>query len=215
MACICCFFDNEFQKNLKEQCFGGTTFLENLLLYKHKYLKALKTLATITECSCQFASQNISEPNYINFTNDVFYDFLSKSGLIAQIFDNLIDIYSLCKNDDIKKANIKLESFMTNYCTNYSTINGLQMCHLFFRGREKGYYDEANINQYFHLPFSNKGNAKEQRFSAKGTIMFYLARSMPTVLQELGKNISEVNFSLFVPKYSWVCQINNSINRLS
>lgn len=204
MSCVCCFFDNENQKRIKESCFGEKSFEEKIQLYKSKYIAEFKKMDVLSKCACDFAMQNFNNDTYVKFCDDMLNDYKGKIKLIEEIFDVLIEIYNLCENNHREEAFIKLQEFFEKYCTNYSSINDIQMCDILFRGREGGTYDLADIHEYYHIPFSIKEKVGNQRFSVKGKPMLYLAKSMPIVSQELKLDFEKINFALYFPKYSWV-----------
>lgn len=204
MSCVCCFFDNQNQKKIKQNCFGVSSFKQKLQLYKKQYITEFKKMESISKCSCDFASKNINNQTYVDFCNDMMVDYKEKVKLIENIFDELISIFVLCENNHKLDAFSRLENFLKNYCTNYSTINNIQMCDILFRGREVGTYDSANIHEFYHIPFNRKDKAGSQRFSIKGKPMLYLAKSIPIATQELKLDFEKINFALYFPKYSWV-----------
>lgn len=219
MACICCFFDNKHQKKIKKSCFGISNFKDKLNRYKLIYLEEMSQLIPVNKCTCEFSKDYKDNSVFIDFANDMLFDFQSKSSWISEIFDSLIVLYTASFDLNCKiNLDSQVGTFLDKFCTNYSSINDIQMCHILFRGREEGSYDDANINEFFHLPFSMLGNTSEQRFSSKGSIMFYLARALPITAAELGKDISKLKCAMFFPKYSWVYQkgmfdFTNSIDK--
>ncbi len=183
MSCICCFFDNENQKRLKENCFGISSLEQKLQYYKLQYLDEFKKRESIFKCTCDFAIKNINNQIYVDFCNDMMADYKGKVNLIENIFDELVNIFVLCENNHKEDAFIKLKNFFENYCTNYSTINDIQMCDILFLGREIETYDLVAIHEFYHIPFDIKDKASSQRFSVKGTSMLYLAKSIPIATQ--------------------------------
>lgn len=204
MSCVCCFFDDENQKKIKESCFGEKSFEGKLQLYKLKYIAEFKKMDVLSKCACDFAMQNFKNATYVKFCDDMLNDCKGKIELIEEIFDVLIKIYNLCERNHREEAFLKLKDFFENYCTNYSSINAIQMCDILFRGREVGSYDLADIHEYYHVPFSIKDKVGNQRFSVKGKPMLYLAKSIPTASRELKLDFEKINFALYFPKYSWV-----------
>lgn len=204
MSCVCCFFDNEHQKRLKEKCFGTKNFKAKLENYKRDYLVELSGLTSVADCSCLFSKKHKDDTNYLRFTDSFLEDLQARETLLAEIFDYLIQIYQLCEDDNLNKASAQAICYIENYCTQYSSINSIGMCVPLFRARPIGKYDMSDINQFFHFPLSRKADAAEQRFSVQGSVMLYLARSIPTALNETGLDISEACFSLYFPKYSWI-----------
>ncbi|GAA0778441.1 hypothetical protein GCM10008908_35390 [Clostridium subterminale] len=217
MSCICCFFDNEHQKQLKEKCFGETTFKDKLSMYKKLYIDEFKKLNSLTNCNCQYSKNYINEPLYVQFCDDLLNDYRGKIDLLENLFDGLIEVYVTYMEGNDSNAYRKLDAYFNKYCTKYSSDNAMQFCNILFRGRPYGQYDNGNIYEYYHIPFSKKNIVGSQRFSIAGKPMLYLARSIPTAIQELGNKPNNVNFAAYYPKYSWVYRfgmynITNSID---
>ena len=217
MSCVCCFFDNEHQKQLKEQCFSEPSFKEKLIMYKKLYIDEFKTLNSLKNCSCDYSKKYINEPTYLQFCDDLLDDYKMKIDLLEKLFDGLIEIYATYIEGNRSDAYKKLDTYINKYCTNYSSDNAMQFCTILFRGRPTGQYDIGSIHEYYHIPFSKRNLAGNQRFSIEGNPMLYLARSIPTALQELGENIDNINFAVYYPKYSWMYHsglynITNSID---
>ena len=172
--------------------------------YKQLYLEEILKLAPASGCGCEFAQRQLNNTELIALSDDFLRDIQLHSGEFEEMFDILISIYQHCKNGCMAEAATRAKQFNRFYCTGYSSKNSLGMCVPLFRARSISGYDTADINQFFHLPISKKATASEQRFSVHGSVMLYLARSIPIALRETGLTISEANLSVFLPKYSWV-----------
>lgn len=204
MPCVFCFFDNTYQKQLKKQCFGISDFSEKLEAYKQLYLEEISKLTPALGCGCEFSQRQLGNADLMTLSDDFLRDIQLHSDNIEEMFDVLISIYQHCKNGHMAEAATLARQFNQSFCTGYSSKNSMGMCVPLFRARSISGYDTTDINQFFHLPMSKKAAASEQRFSVHGSVMLYLARSIPIALYETGLTISEANLSVFLPKYSWV-----------
>ena len=138
MSCVCCFFDNEHQKQLKEQCFSEPSFKEKLIMYKKLYIDEFKTLNSLKNCSCDYSKKYINEPTYLQFCDDLLDDYKMKIDLLEKLFDGLIEIYATYIEGNRSDAYKKLDTYINKYCTNYSSDNAMQFCTILFRGRPTG-----------------------------------------------------------------------------
>lgn len=204
MPCVFCFFDNTHQKKLKKRSFGTANFSKKLEVYKQLYLEEISQLTPASKCGCELSQRQLGNTNLMTLSDDFLHDVQLRSGDFGKMFDVLISIYQHCKNGRTTEAATLAQAFNQSYCTGYSSKNSLGMCVPLFRARSISTYDTTDINQFFHLPLSKKAVASEQRFSVRGSVMLYLARSIPIALRETELSISEANLSLFMPKYSWV-----------
>ncbi|ADK13462.1 hypothetical protein [Clostridium ljungdahlii] len=217
MPCVCCFFDNEHQKLLKEKCLKESSFIEKLIKYKEYYIDEFIKLHSIKDCNCYYSRKYKNETEYVKFCNDLLSDYKGKISLFEKLFDGLIDTYKAYTKGNISDAYKRLNDYINNYCTNYSDSNSVQFSQVpLFRGRPIGDYDIKNIHEYYHISFNKRKLARSQRFSIAGKPMLYLSRSIPTDIQELGNEFNNINFALYVPKYSWfynraMYNITNSI----
>lgn len=216
MPCIRCFFSNSYQKQLKSQSFRLYTFIERLEYYRDEFLKQLQELRSIDKCDCRPENKMFSNPDYITFCEAVRKDFQEKIDYIKSLFNSLIDIFQ-STIDNSPTAKSKLELFIKENCTGYSSNNAAQFSDLLFRARPIGDYDPSNICELFHIPFSRRNLVSSQRFSVAGRPMLYLAKSVPTTLAELDQSFDSLNYALFFPIYSFFLKkgmynITNSID---
>ena len=66
MSCICCFISDEYQKKLKQKCFGLKRFEDRLIKYKQLFVNEVNNLKSVSECSCMYVNLN---KNYIKWTH--------------------------------------------------------------------------------------------------------------------------------------------------
>lgn len=201
MACVCCFFDNENQKRIKDSCKTNTSFFNRLCEYKKKYLSELQSLVPVCNCNCFYSVKFKNDNQYETFCNDFLIDLKDKTEYIKLFFNDVIEIFKVSKKDK-KTAIIKLNLLLENKCTSYNYANSLETCSLLFRGRKKENYDICDIHEYFHIPFNKYNLIEGQRFSRKHEPMFYLSKSMLTASEELEIGSDDLNFAVFCPKYS-------------
>lgn len=203
MACVCCFFDNEHQKLLKEMSFSESDFTEKLKMYKKYYIDEFGKLESVKNCDCYYSKKYVNETKYLKFCDDLLIDYKGKIDLFEKLFDGLIDIYVAYTEGNINVAYEKLDGYINKYCTNYSSNNAMQFSEvLLFRGRPIGNYDIGNIYEYYHIPFDKREIVGSKRFSIAKKPMLYLAKSIPTAVQELENQFDNLNFGVYVAKYS-------------
>jgi hypothetical protein len=95
----------------------------------------------------------VGESLYVTFCEEVWNNFKTKTTYIEHLFDDLIDIFQAKITDSPEVAN-KLNSFIKENCTGYSSSNPAQFTDLLFRARPVGDYDPNNIHELYHIPFS-------------------------------------------------------------
>lgn len=203
MACICCFFDNENQINIKQQSLTEERFEEKLKEYKKNYIKLVKELVSVNECNCKKTIGSESNNIYLKFCDDFLIDFQSNIELIEILFDEVIDIYEANLLKGRRYAYNKLDEFVSKRCRGGNISNSLVISTLLFRGRPIGKYDKGNIHEYYHIPFNKREIVPNQRFSISGNPMLYLAKSLQTISSELNEDYSKINYSVYMPKYSY------------
>jgi hypothetical protein len=62
-------------------------------------------------------------------------------------------------------------------------------------------FDEDDIKEYFHMPFSKRHLLGNMRFSVAGQPMVYLGSSVIAVAKELDADIKDLAIAAFVPKF--------------
>lgn len=197
MQCIYCFFKDKFQNELKMKDRQFRFELE-LKEYKKKFIKSLDEVCLCSEC----INKHKFSKNVLAQFDEVSTDVKSKKEYIAEVFDQIINVYMLYISKNHISAFIGLKNFLKKYSNNYTTINAIQMCKPMFRVRPLGLYDKKNICEYFHIPFSKRYNVGNQRYSMTGIPMSYMAETLQIALDEVEKGIEEVNIALFVPRFS-------------
>ena len=197
MHCIYCFFKDKFQNELKMKDRQFRFELE-LKEYKKKFIKSLGEVCSCSEC----INKHKFSKNVLAQFDEVSTDVKSKKEYIAEVFDQIINVYMLYISKNHISAFVGLENFLKKYSNNYTTINTIQMCKPMFRVRPLGSYDKKNICEYFHIPFTKRYNVGNQRYSMTGIPMSYMAETLQIALDEVEKGIEEVNIALFVPRFS-------------
>lgn len=198
MRCIYCFFKDKFQNDIKSKNRQSKFELE-LREYKKNFLKNLGEVCSCKECM----NRHEFNENVVEYLDELCIDVKSKKEYIDEVFDEIIKIYMQYILQNHIKAYIGLIEFLRKYSNNYTTINTAQMCKPMFRVRPLGSYDKNNIREYFHIPFSERYNVGNQRYSMAGIPTSYMAESLQIALDETEKNIEEVNVALFIPRYSY------------
>lgn len=224
MHCVSCFFNNDTQMELKRRCFVSPRFEIVLEKYRDEYIKELKGLKSISECNCNKANVFKNSSEYVKYSDDFLEDLQSKLEYIEKSFNEIIEIYYSFIKFDRSQALSKMDQFLNDKSTNYTSENAMSFTKLLFRGRPKEVnqerkYDEFDIFEYFHVPFNKRNFMSNQRFSLSGQPMIYCATSVTTVIRELEKNIDEINLALFLPNFSdffnhGIYDIKNSIDSI-
>lgn len=210
MSCIYCFFSKEYQMDLKKKCFGNPKYEETLKEYKELYLSELQKLDYVRNCNCINDIENILNYDkekielYCNYLDNFLDDIKNKTNEIEEHFDNIIDIYDTYIKNDIHKAYRKMKKFTKSKIDLQKETPSASYSNLMFRVRPKGNYNSNDIKEYFHIPFDKRFFVGNQRFSLTGRPMIYLASSLQIALKEIGKNIDEVNASVFLPSFSYL-----------
>ena len=210
MSCIYCFFSKENQMELKKKCFGNPKYEETLKKYKKLYLSELQKLDSVRNCNCIDDIKNILNYDkekielYCNYLDNFLDDIKNNLQIIEEHFDNIIDIYDTYIKNDIHKAYKKMEDFTRDKVDLERGTPSSLYSNLMFRVRPKGDYNNNDIKEYFHIPFDKRFFVGNQRFSLTGRPMIYLASSLQIALKEIGKNIDEVNASIFLPSFSYL-----------
>lgn len=167
--------------------------------YKKNFLESMGEVCSCNDCT----KKHRFNENVVNYLDELSVDVKSKKDYIAEVFDEIIDIYMVYISQNHIKSYLRLVEFLCEYSNNYTAINTVQLCKPMFRVRPLGSYDKNNIREYFHIPFSERYNAGNQRYSMTGIPMSYMAESLQIALDEMGKDIEEVHVALFIPRYSY------------
>ena len=202
MKCIYCFLSDYFQNEIKKKAQNGENRFENTLdKYKSLFLKEITYTVDVEHCECRHQFNDLAN----QLINDLRKDLYNKISYIESLFDEVIEVYCEFIQTNHIKAYNRLVRYIEKY-TSYSISNSHDFCKPLFRVRPKqselNPYDQFNENEYFHIPFSKRHLVGNQRYSISGLPMCYLADSLQTALNEVEKNIDDVNVSLFMPRYS-------------
>jgi hypothetical protein len=217
MKCIACFFEDEFQKQLKKKCFGIPRFENKLIRYKELYLESLSQLHSVKNCTCEFANNN---PTYISWTDDFLHNLQSNTQIVKNTFDELTDIYLTYISRSNKVSLDKFWSFLSKNDLLGSSESALTYTRLLFRARPNDKtFSPTDIKALFHIPFDRRDLIGNQRFSITGQPMVYLSNSVLSVEKELETPLTDLVFAGFLPKYyqyyvQKIYEIKNSIFNL-
>ncbi|MGI5099616.1 hypothetical protein E4N70_00355 [Treponema vincentii] len=200
MKCICCFFDSNYQKELKEKTFGIERFEDKLETYKKYYINDLKTLAPISKCNCNSRSNN---KLFEKWTNDFSQNIQANIKEAEDTFDEFIKIYKL----HISRSQKQSIDEMWNYMNSNNLITGsetpIDYIQVLFRGRKKpSEIDISNPNSFFHIPFNKRKYITNQRFSISGQPMLYFGKSIVCIAKELDSKVEDLSFGSYLPNYS-------------
>lgn len=204
--CLLLFFDNEYQTKLKEQVVSTDGFEYTLRNYRDVFLKDIVKLDNINlscnckECSTCFACNPISN-KFESYMNDLCEDIKTKTELIHNLFDEIIDIYISALSISRSTAMKKLDDYLSNRCAGFITQDPFFFSTPFFRVRKTDKYDGSDIHELFHVPFNKRQSICNQRFSLTGVPLLYLSESIPLALKEIDCNNNRFNAAVFLPKY--------------
>lgn len=200
MSCVVCFFRETHQKHLKNNTFGIERFEKKLRKYKDDFIRGVRGIGSLSKCNC---NKQYNHQLLVQWT-DSFMHCLKKSELeICSAFDQLISIYDDFIRKDQKTATDNLWLYVENQGLLASSEGAMTYTKLLFRARPKnGTFDENEIREYFHIPFSKRQLVGNQRFSVSGQPMLYFGSSVLAVAKELDKEPSELAIAAFLPSYS-------------
>lgn len=197
MKCIACFIDNKYQNKLKKECFGISRFEEKLLKYKQLFLYEVNNLQSVSKCNCEYKNTN---PEYVKWTDCFLKETKNSTDIIANTFDELINIYKSYISESIKVATNKTWDFLVKNDLLKDTEGGFSYSTFFYRARiDDGSFNKNKINNFFHVPFDKRELIGNQRFSISGQPMLYLAKSMIGIEKELCTPIDKLAISAFLP----------------
>lgn len=202
MKCIYCFLSDYYQNDLKRKAQFDQCRFENALdNYKNLFISEIHRLTNVKRCECKHHFIPLAN----KLVSDLAVDVNGNIKYIESLFNEIISIYLA-----FAKANhIQAHKYLVEYlkkCTGYSVSNSHDFCKPLFRIRHKpndnSLYDPFDENEYFHIPFSKRHLVGNQRYSISGLPMCYLASNLQTALNEIEKDIDDVNIALFMPRYS-------------
>lgn len=205
--CVIQFFDDEYQKQLKERAINNEGFEYTLRNYRDLFLEDIvklddiKLFGNCDHCSKCIIYNSISI-DLESYMKDFCNDIRTKSNLVSVVFDEIIDIYISALSINRSIANQKLDAFILNRCNGLQANDPFFFSRPFFRARKAGDYDGSDIHELFHVPFNKRQHIGNMRFSLTGVPLLYLAESLPLALKEIDCENNKYNAALFLPKYS-------------
>jgi len=199
MTCPVCFFREDHQKLLKKSSFGIERFENKLKKYKEKFIEGIRQMDSLSKCNCH---NTYSHKEMISWTNEFLSALKDAEGDVNDAFDSIILIYEDFIGKSQKIAIDRLWSYLENQRLLNQTESPIAYANLLFRARPKGGFDERDIKQYFHIPFSKRHLVGNQRFSVSGQPMLYFGSSALAITKELGRNVDELAIAAFLPSYS-------------
>src|SRR6056297_4232912 len=162
MTCPVCFFREDHQKLLKKSSFGIERFENKLKKYKEKFIEGIRQMDSLSKCNCH---NTYSHKEMISWTNEFLSALKDAEGDVNDAFDSIILIYEDFIGKSQKIAIDRLWSYLENQRLLNQTESPIAYANLLFRARPKGGFDERDIKQYFHIPFSKRHLVGNQRFS--------------------------------------------------
>nr|WP_163502604.1 hypothetical protein [Halomonas socia] len=200
MSCVVCFFRESQQKHLKNNAFGIKRFEKKLRKYKDEFIKGIRGIDSLSKCSC---NKQYNHQGMVQWTDSFMHCLKKSESEICSAFDQMISIYDDFIQKDQKTATDNLWLYLENQDLLVSSEGAMTYTKLLFRARPKsGTFDENEIREYFHIPFSKRHLVGNQRFSVSGQPMLYFGSSVLAVAKELDKEPSELAIAAFLPSYS-------------
>ncbi len=199
MTCPVCFFRDDYQKQLKKRTFGIDRFESKLTKYKEIFIEDIRQMSSMSSCSCQLT---YGQGGMTIWTDSFLYSLKNAEAEVSSAFDRIISIYKDFISKSQKIATERLWSHLKeqNLLTQFESP--ITYARLLFRARAKGGFDEKDIKQYFHIPFSRRHLVGNQRFSVSGQPMLYFGNSVLVLTKELECKASDLAVAAFLPSYS-------------
>lgn len=205
--CFLLFFDNEYQKQLKNKSVDDNGFEYTLEKYRDLFLEDIVKIEKIKiPSNCNYCSSCIFYKPISNklesYMNDFCNDIHTKEKIIAILFNEVIDIYISALSKSRSAAMKKLEAYLSNRCNGFTYQDPIFFSRPYFRVRKTDNYDGSDIHELFHVPFNKRQRVGNMRFSLTGVPLLYLAESITLALREIDCNNKNYNAAIFLPKYS-------------
>lgn len=201
MSCPVCFFRDQNQSDIKHRTFGFGRFERKLELYRDYFIDAVRQLGSLRRCACYTTYNN---PAMVSWTNSFLSKLQGSMIHIKDAFNGLIAVY----DDFIRQTERTATKTLWDYIQSedlLDQVEGRMTLGRFFyraRARDKDGFDETEIREYFHIPFSKRHYVGNQRFSISGHPMLYFGSSVFTVIKEMQKDLSDLGVAAFVPRLS-------------
>ena len=199
MTCPVCFFREDHQKLLKKSSFEIERFELKLKKYKEEFINGIRQMDSLSNCSCV---STYSHDEMVSWTDAFLNSLKGAESEVKNAFDSIISIYGDFIGKSQKVATDRLWSYLKNQGLLTQTENPITYTKLLFRARLKGGFDERDIKQYFHIPFSKRHLVGNQRFSVSGQPMLYFGSSVLAIVKELEREVDELAIAAFLPSYS-------------
>lgn len=195
MACIICFFEDDFQENLRNISQQRTEKFEDTISeYKTNFIAELNHLEKVCDC----AKHKSCNTTTIQWATDLETSLKSIT-TIGNYFDSIREVYVTWLNGQLKQSIEKLTKVVDD--NKLLEQNSTFDKYFFFRGRHSKNY--LATDELLHIPFNKRYLISNQRYSITGQPIVYLGLSVLDVFEELKLNASDfpdINFSFFILK---------------
>ena len=199
MTCPVCFFREDHQKLLKTNTFGIARFENKLKNYKDKFIEGIRQMDSLSNCACY---STYSHNEMISWTDSFLHALKGAEGEINNSFDGIMSIYEDFVGKSQKIATDRLWVYLDKQRLLSQVENPITYTKLLFRARPKGGFNERDVSQYFHIPFSKRHLVGSQRFSVSGQPMLYFGSSVLAITKELESEVDRLAVAAFLPSYS-------------
>lgn len=191
-----------YQRLIKEKSFSRSRFEERLENYKNSFLEEIDNLIEIELCNCDYSKNYSRYTLFAQVVNSLMHDVKRNKSVINQFFDEMINIYIEYIENGTYEAINRFNSFLQSEKLLSSISNPIDYNQLLYRARET---KKKNLSEFelFHVPFSALEKISNQRFSISGQPVLYLSKSVITAEKEIEKKFNQLQFSAFLPNYSY------------
>ncbi len=195
MACIICFFEDDFQEKLRNISQQRTLKFEDTISeYKTNFIFEFNNLEIVYLCEKHKICNNQTK----KWAFDL-HESLCKLSDIGSFFEEIKNVYLKWINGRIKESIDELSILVKNYKLLNQTYKFDNR--FFFRGRfSKKYLD---TDELLHIPFDKRYLISNQRYSISGQPLIYLGLSILDIFAELklqNADFVDINFSSFLLK---------------
>ncbi|MCF6267221.1 MAG: hypothetical protein L3J57_11845 [Desulfuromusa sp.] len=154
---------------------------------------------SLSNCTCISTYDNAE---LIEWTDAFLNELKTSVQIINEAFDSIISIY----DDFIIKSQKVASDSLWEYLNEKNLVSRnehpISYTKLLFRGRVKSNFNENDVNNYFHIPFSIRQLVGNQRFSVSGQPMLYFSSSVLAITKELESSVENLAIAGFLPDYS-------------
>ena len=195
MACIICFFEDDFQENLRNISQQRTAKFEDTISeYKTNFIFEFNHLEKVSDC----VKHKSCNPNTLKWASDLETS-LKKLTTIESYFESIQSIYLTWINGQVKQSIDKLTEIIDD--GDLLRQRDRFDKYFFFRGRHSKNY--LTTDELLHIPFDKRYLISNQRYSITGQPIIYLGLSVLDVFAELkvqNSDFFDINFSTFILK---------------